>query len=71
MYNFRKATFRKKKILQGKTENCQHNKDSTKKRAIEMKIAQATYSFNNAWSQDGKILYPHANDRNKIKVFYD
>ena len=36
-----------------------------------MKIAQATYSFNNAWSQDGKILYPHANDRNKIKVFYD
>ena len=36
-----------------------------------MKIAQATYSFNNVWSQDGKTLYTEANDRNKIKIFYD
>ena len=29
------------------------------------------YLFKNAWSQDGKILYTEANDRNKIKVIYD
>ena len=36
-----------------------------------MKVARKTYGFKNVWSQDGKILYTDANDRNKIKVFYD
>ena len=43
----------------------------TKKRITEMKVARETYGFKNVWSQDGKILYTDANDRNKIKVFYD
>ena len=33
-----------------------------------MKVAQETYVFKNVWSQDRKILYTDANDRNKIKV---
>ena len=41
----------------------------TKNRITEMKVARETYSFKNVWSQDGKILYTDANDRNK--VFYD
>ena len=36
-----------------------------------MKIARETYGFKNVWSRDGKILYTDANDRNKIKAFYD
>ena len=36
-----------------------------------MKVARETYGFKNVWSQDGKILYTDANDRNEIKVFYD
>ena len=43
----------------------------TKKRIIEMKIAQETHTFKNIWSQDGKLLHTDANDRNRIKVFYD
>ena len=36
-----------------------------------MKVARKTYGFKNVWSQDGKTLYTDANDRNKIKVFYN
>ena len=36
-----------------------------------MKVARKPYSFKNIWSQDGKILYTDANDKNKINVFYD
>ena len=36
-----------------------------------MKITQETYGFKNVCSQGGKILYTGANNRNKIKVFYD
>ena len=43
----------------------------TKNRITEMKVARETYSFKNVWSQEEKILYTDANDRNKIKVFYD
>ena len=68
-YNIANAIFRNKKILKGKTISITEN--LTKKRIIEMKITRETYSFKNVWSQDGKILYTDANDRNKIKVFYD
>ena len=43
----------------------------TKKRITEVKVSQETYGFKNLWSQDGKILHTDANDRKKIKVFYD
>ena len=43
----------------------------TKKRITEMKVARETYGFKNVWSQYGKILYTDANDRHKIKLFYD
>ena len=36
-----------------------------------MKGARETYGFKNVWSQDGKMLYIDANDRNKIKEYYD
>ena len=36
-----------------------------------MNIAQETFDFKNVSSQDGKILYTDANDKNKIKIFYD
>ena len=61
--------FRKKKILKGKAVSITEN--LTKTRITEMKVARETYGFKNVWSQDGKILYTDANDRNKIKVFYD
>ena len=68
-YNVRNVIFRKKKILKGKAVSITEN--LTKKRITEMKVARETYGFKNVWSQDGKILYTDANDRNKIKVFYD
>ena len=68
-YNVRNVIFRKKKILKGKAISITEN--LTKKRITEMKIARETYNFKKVWSQDGKILYTDANDRNKIKVFYD
>ena len=68
-YNVRNVIFRKKKILKGKAVSITEN--LTKKRITEMKVARETYGFKNVWSQDGKILHTHANDRNKIKVFYD
>ena len=43
----------------------------TKNRITEKKVARETYGFKNVWSQEEKILYTDANDRNKIKVFYD
>ena len=55
--------------MKGKAASTTEN--LTEKRITEMKVAQQTYSFKNVWSQDGKILYTDANDRNKIKVFYD
>ena len=36
-----------------------------------MKVTRETYGCKNIWSQDGKISYTDANDRIKIKVFYD
>ena len=45
--------------------------DLTKKIITEMKAARETYRFKNVWLQDGKSLYTDANDRNKIKAFYD
>ena len=63
-YNVRNAIFRKKKILKAKAISITNN--LTKKRITEMKIARETYGFKNVWSQDGKILYIDANDRNKI-----
>ena len=68
-YHVRNVMFRKKKILKGKAVSITEN--LTKKRITEMKVARETYGFKNVWSQDGKILYTDANDRNKIKVFYD
>ena len=69
IYNVRNVIFRKKKILKGKAVTITEN--LTKNIIIEMKVARETYGFKNVWSQDGKILYTDANDRNKIKVFYD
>ena len=43
----------------------------TKNRIIEIKIVRENCGFEDVWSQDGKLLYTDANDRNKIKVFYD
>ena len=43
----------------------------TKKRITDMKVVSKTYAFKNVCSRDGKILYTDANDRNKIRVFYD
>ena len=43
----------------------------SKKILTEMKVGRETDGFKNVWSQDGKILYTDANDRNKIKLFYD
>ena len=68
-YNVCNVIFRKKKILKGKAVSITEN--LTKKRITEMKVARETYGFKNVWSQDRKILYTDANDRNKIKVFYD
>ena len=68
-YNVRNIIFRKKKILKGKAVSITEN--LTKKRITEMKVARETYGFKKVWSQDGKILHTDANDRNKIKVFYD
>ena len=65
----RNVIFRKKKILKGKAVSITEN--LTKKRITEMKVARETSSFKNVWSQDRKILYTDANDRNKIKVFHD
>ena len=42
-----------------------------KARVTEMNIARETYGFKNVWSQDGQILYTHANNRNMIMVVYD
>ena len=67
-YNARNVIFRKKKILKAKAVSITEN--LTKKRITEMKVALETYGFKNVWSQDEKILYTDANDRNKIKVFY-
>ena len=61
--------FRKKKILKEKAVSITEN--LTKNIIIEMKVTRETYGFKNVWSQDGKMLYIDANDRNKIKVFYD
>ena len=61
--------FRRKKILKGKAVSITEN--LTEKRINEMKVARETYGFKNIWSQHGKILYTDANDRNKIKVFYN
>ena len=69
MYNVLNVIFRKKKILKGKAVSITEN--LTKKRITEMKVARETYHFKSVWSQDGKILYTDANNRNKIKVFYD
>ena len=51
--NVQNAIFTKK-ILKGKGASI--TKNPTKKRIIEMKSAQETYSFKNIWLQDGKIL---------------
>ena len=59
--------FLEKKILKGKAVSITEN--LTKKRIAETKIARETYGFKNVQSQDRKILYTDANDRNKIKVF--
>ena len=67
-YNVRNVIFRKKKILKGKAVSITEN--LTKKRITEMKIAREN-SFKHVWSQDGNMVYTDANDRNKIKVFYD
>ena len=61
--------FRKKKILKGKAVSITEN--LTKNIIIEMKVTRETYGFKNVWSQDGKMLYIDANDRNKIKEYYD
>ena len=66
-YNVCNVIYRKKK--KGKAVSITDN--LAKKRITEMKVARKTYGFKNVWSQDGKILYTDANDRNKIKVFYD
>ena len=68
-HNVRNVIFREKNILECKTVSITEN--LTEKRITEMKVARETYGFKNVWSQDGKILYTDANDRNKIKVFYD
>ena len=69
IYNVRNVIFRKKKILKGKAVTITEN--LTKNIIIEMKVARETYGFKNVWSQDGKMLYIDANDRNKIKEYYD
>ena len=61
--------FKRKKILKSKAVSITEN--LTEKRINEMKVARETYGFKNVWSEDGKILYTDANDRNKIKVFYN
>ena len=68
-YNVRNVIFRKKKILKDKAISITEN--LTKKRITKMEIARETHDFKKVWSQDGKIVYTDANDRNKIKVFYD
>ena len=69
-YNVRNVIFRKKKITKGKAVSITEN--LTKMRITEMKVARETvYDFKNVWSQDRKILFTDANNRNKIKVFYD
>ena len=68
-YNVRNVIFRENNILKCKTVSITEN--LTEKRITEMKVARETYGFKNVWSQDGKILYTDANDRNKIKVFYN
>ena len=68
-YNVRNAIFRNKKILKGKAVSI--TEKLTKKRITEMKIAPETCGFKNVWSQDGKYLHTDANDKNRIKVFYD
>ena len=67
--NVRNMIFRKKKILKGKAVSITEN--LTKNIIIEMKVTRETYGFKNVWSQDGKMLYIDANDRNKIKEYYD
>ena len=68
-YNVRNVIFRENNILKCKTVSITEN--LTEKRITEMKVARETYHFKSVWSQDGKILYTDANNRNKIKVFYD
>ena len=68
-YNVRNAIVRKKKIVKGQAVSITEN--LTKKRITEMKIVRETYGFKNVWLQGGKVLYTYANDKNKIKVFYD
>ena len=68
-YNVRNAIVRKKKILKGQAVSITEN--LTKRRITEMKIVRETYDFKNVWLQGGKVLYTYANDKNKIKVFYD
>ena len=55
--------------MKGKTVSLAEN--LTKKKVTKMKVARETYALKNFWSQDGKVLYTDANDRNNIKVFYE
>ena len=64
----RNVIFRKRKILNSQAISITEN--LTRKRITEMKIAAETYGFISVWSQDGKMRYTDANDRNKIKVLY-
>ena len=43
----------------------------TKKRITEMKVVRKTYGFKNVLTRHGNILHTDANDRNKVRVFYD
>ena len=64
-----KMQFLEKKILKGRPVSITEN--LTIKRITEVKIGRDTFGFKNVWLQDRKILYTDANDRNKIKAFYD
>ena len=57
----------KNNIFKGKAVSITEN--LTKIIITDMKIARETYGSKSIWSQDRKILYTDANDRNKIKVF--
>ena len=68
-YNVRNRIFKTKKKLKGKTVSI--TESLTKRRVTELRKAREMHGFNNVWSQDGKILFSDANDRNKVKEFYD
>ena len=66
-YNTHNRIYRNKKILKG--TGISMTESLTVKRSNMLEKAREEHTFNNLWSQDGKIKFFDKNT-NKVKIYY-